>query len=303
MNNIPELQNTEKQIQRLAAQRQLYVVAKKVFGSHLLFSGPITVVLAFLVLSFSQAKGYVALWGLFLSASDLLWLTPWQQRLRDKAASVQELFDCDVLEILWHKFKAGKPPDPELIKEQSTRYWKRSKKMPPLKDWYSPEVGSLPLHVARLACQRSNCWWDAKLRRRYALWIIVIFFIVFISVLAVAMGNNFTLEDFVLKVAVPLMPTFLLAVRQFTEQMKTATRLDKLKDHAEDLWNNTMNGASESESTASARVLQDEIFENRKKSPLVFDSIYKWLQQDYEEQMCHGAMELVAEAKQRLKLL
>jgi len=51
-----------------------------------------------------------------------------------------------------------------------------------------------------------------------------------------------------------------------------------------------------------ARSLQDEILESRRKSPFVFDAIYKWLRPGYEAQMNFGVAELVAQAKQKLGL-
>ena len=117
------------------------------------------------------------------------------------------------------------------------------------------------------------------------------------------MGSGLTIEDFVLKVAAPLAPALLLGIRQFTEQMEAASRLDTLKDHTERLWNDALAGKSEAEVTLRARGLQNEIFENRKRSPLVFDGIFKRLRCDYEAQMNHGIAELVAEAKQKLRLL
>ena len=55
------------------------------------------------------------------------------------------------------------------------------------------------------------------------------------------------------------------------------------------------------EITVRARSLQDEIFENRRKSPLVFDAIFKRLRRDYEMQMNYGVDEFVSEAKKRLE--
>ncbi len=123
MNSIAIEQNTDRQLQRLAAQRQLYVSAKRVFGFQLFVSGPLAVASAFLALAFPSLKGYVALWGLLVVAGDIFWLTPWQKRLRDSAARVQEAFDCDVLSLPWNELKAGRHPDPELVKEQSEKYF------------------------------------------------------------------------------------------------------------------------------------------------------------------------------------
>ena len=124
--------------------------------------------------------------------------------------------------------------------------------------------------------------------------------LIFAVVLALSLGNGFTIEDFVLKVAAPLAPALLLGVRQCSEQVEAAARLDKLKEHAERLWNDALSGKPEAEITAKARLLQDEILENRRKSPLVFDGIYKRLRRDYELQMNHGVAEFVAEAKHKL---
>lgn len=167
---------------------------------------------------------------------------------------------------------------------------------------YVPRFSCLPLHVARLACQRSNCWWDAKQRRRYAVWVIVGVLAVFLTVLCLAMGNGFTIEDFVLKVAAPLSLAILLGIRQFTEQMEAASRLDTLKEHAERLWSDALSGKLVTETTMRSRGLQNEILENRKRSPLVFYGIFKRLRRDYEVQMNHGVAELVAEVKKKLAL-
>lgn len=293
-------QNTDRQIQRLSAQRQLYATAKTVFGWQLILSGPVAVTSAFLVIPFPSVKGYIALWGFIVTFCDLLWLMPWQKRLRDKAARVQELFDCDVLTLPWNELKAGKRPDPELIKEQHDKYQSRAQKMPPLTNWYAAEVGSLPLHIGRIVCQRSNCWWDSNQRRRYAFWVIGIVLVIFGALLWIAIGNKLTVEDFVLTVAAPMAPALLLGVRQFTEQMEAAKRLDTLKDHSEKLWHDALNGKSESELTSGARGLQDEILENRRRSPLVFEFVYNSLRNNYEFQMNHGVADLVAEAKRKL---
>lgn len=302
MNSIPTKQNSERQLQRLAAQRQLYATAKTVFGWQFVISAPIAVVLAFSVNIYPPLKPFVALWGILVTVCDIAWLNPWQERLRNTAARVQESFDCDVLDLPWNQLKAGKRPDPELEKEQADKYKTWEASMPTIYDWYSKEVGSLPLHIARLVCQRSNCWWDAKQRRRYAITVIVSVIAIFIAVLFLSISNGFKIEDCVLKVVVPLSPTLLLGYRQYTEQMEAATRIDKLKEYVEQLWTDALAGKSEQEITARARGLQDEIIEHRRKSPLVFDALYKHLRRSYEIQMNHGVGEFIAEAKAKLGL-
>ncbi len=79
-------QNSELQLQRLGAQRQLYANAKKIFGWQVFLSGPVAVLSAFTVLAFPSFKGVVACWGILIMLADLFWLTPWQKRVREDAA-------------------------------------------------------------------------------------------------------------------------------------------------------------------------------------------------------------------------
>jgi hypothetical protein len=297
MNRIPEIQNSRQQLQRLAAQRQIYAKAKRLFGWQVVVSGPVAVLLAFITILIPSLKPFAALWGIIAALCDIAWLTPWQKRLRAAAAGVQEAFDCDVLSLPWDDFKTGRRPDPELVAEYSSQYEKSAASMPALTDWYSVEVGVLPIHVARLICQRSNCWWDAKQRRRYASVVLFAVVLVFVSVLLLSMGGEFSIDTFILNVVAPLSPTLLLGCRQFGEQMEAAARLDKLKEYAENLWRETLGGLSEGDATMRARTLQSEIFENRRKGPLVFDALFKRLRNAYEVQMNHAAAEYVAEAK------
>lgn len=302
MNSIPTEQNTPRQLQRLAAQRQLYATAKTVFGWHLVATGPVTVAFAFSVAAFPALKGFAALWGIFVTMCDIAWLTPWQKHLRDRAARIQEAFDCDVLEIPWHGIKTGNHPDPELVKQQAEKYKKWSRAMPTLSNWYPKDVGILPLHLARLVCQRANCWWDAHQRRQYANVAISFVIAIFITILVLAVADGLTAEEFVVKVVAPLSPMLVLGCRQFIEQRGAATRLDNLKEHAERLWHDALAGGLQSKTIEGSRSLQDEIFENRRKSPFVFDCLFKSLRKDFNNQMNHGAAELVTEAKQKLGL-
>jgi hypothetical protein len=294
---IGDRQNSARQLYYLAAQRQLYATAKRVFGWQIFAGGPLAAFSTFVVIAEPSWKGIAASWGLLVTIADIVWLTPWQRRLKDTAARVQEAFDCDVLGLPWNEIKAGKLPDAELVKEQADKYARMAENMPPLKDWYAPVVDNLPLHIGRIACQRANCWWDSKQRRQYAVWIVVAVITTFIVVFSFSISTGSTLEDFVLKVIAPLAPTFLLGIRQYSEHTDTAARLDRLKEHADRLWNDALAGSSETELAYKSRSLQDEILENRRKSPLVLDYIFKRLRTGYEKQMNYGVEELVQQAK------
>jgi len=299
---IATAQNTEKQLQRLAAQRQLYTTAKQIFGWQVIVGGPIAVAGAVLVLLRPEFKVYVASWGLLVALCDLLWLTPWQKSLRGAAARIQEAFDCDVLQLKWNDLKAGKHPDPELVSVQSSNYERCADAMPILENWYSPRVDELPIHVGRIVCQRSNCWWDSTQRLHYSVWLVGTVGLVFVVVCGLALVGGASLEALLLKGILPLAPALLIALRQFTEQREAADRLDRLKDHCGTLWKEALSGKSKSALTDMSRNLQDEILENRRRAPPVLDFIFKRLRHDYEASMNHAADHYVSEAKAALKI-
>lgn len=292
MNQIPNEQNEPRQLDRLAAQRNLYSTAKVILGAHVTISGPVAVVWAAVAILVPDLRGIAALWSVSLSLADLLWLTPWQKRLREQAALIQESFDCDVLGLPWNEIKVGQRPDMEDVKRHADSYNARPLKDSPLNDWYPPAVGELPLPVARVICQRTNCWWDAAQRQRYATMMIssVVLVIVFVALAGFATG--ITVEKFVLGVFVPLWPVLILGIRQYDEHSETSVRLSRLKSHADKLWAEVLEGT---ETDAKSRVLQDEIFENRKRSPLVFDLLYRWLRAKSQTHADYSAEGLIAE--------
>ena len=107
MTNITIIQNEERQLQRLAAQRQLYANVKTILGYQFVFSGPLTVLLMFLALCHPAIKMYVAWWGIMFWLSDILILSNCQKELKEKAATIQERFDCNVLSLPWNYLKSN----------------------------------------------------------------------------------------------------------------------------------------------------------------------------------------------------
>jgi hypothetical protein len=297
MNDITSKQNSEKQLRRLAAQRQLYSTAKGIFGVQLVLGGPIAVTCAITALAIPSVEGYVAVCGVVITLVDLFWLEPWQKRLRERAARIQEIFDCDVLQLSWNDIKVGSKPDTELVKEQADKYFKYVQNPLPLSNWYPTVVGSLPVDMARIVCQRSNCWWDSNQRKHYATLVVATLAVICLSILVVGLIGGLTLEKFFLVIVAPLLPAVVIGIRQYSDQMEAAERLDKLKEHAEELWAAAIQPHSAPDLATKSRFLQDEIFENRRKSPFVFDWIFRRLRNAYEDQMNYSAETLAAEAK------
>jgi hypothetical protein len=296
-NTIPQDQGATKQLERLAAQRHLFSFAKKIQAAQIILAVPGAVAWSLLVLWRAEVRPYAALWGVAAALFDALILTRWQVGVREEAAKIQELFDCDVLRMAWPELKAGHRPDPETIQEHVAKYKRRDAGYAMLRGWYPAAVGQLPLHLARLVCQRTNCRWDANLRRRYAQGVIAAVAILTLVVFLIGIIRGVTLASLLLGVVAPLLPAFVLGARQYTEHTDAAARLDRLKEHSEDLWRQSLAGElSPEEVTRASRMLQDEIFDNRRRSPLILDWLYRRFKRSDEERMNIGAEALVEEA-------
>jgi hypothetical protein len=157
VNTISQKENERTQLDRLAAQRQLYSQAKRVFGWQLILSIPCVIIWSFAMSAWPVLRPYAALWGIIIALLGLSVLDRYQTSLREKGAKIQELFDCDVLDLAWSELKTGQRPDAELVAEQSSLYRRRDPDYKALRDWYAPVVGVLPIHLARLVCQRASC--------------------------------------------------------------------------------------------------------------------------------------------------
>lgn len=297
MNSIPEEQNSERQLERLAAQRQLYSTAKRIQFWQLILSVPCVVILSFLVALFPDFKTVSAAWGAVLTILDVSYLSNQVSALRERAAKIQELFDCDVLQLEWRDLKAGHPPDPETIDEAAAKYKRKDPDYAELRDWYSVEAGQLPIHLARIICQRANCRWDSDLRLRYANYVLASVSALGAAVLGIGLIGGMTLDEFFLAVVLPLMPAWTLAARQRKENKESAVALNRFKEHTEKLWKRAVYGMiTPSELAAESRALQDEIFDRRRRSPLIFDKIYNRLHRSHEHQMNKSTTQMIEDA-------
>ena len=302
MNKIPETQLEPTQLKRLAAQRQLYSDAKVFQAVQIGLSALGPPILAVLVAFFSLRPAYAASFGIIVTFLNILWFTPRQQSLKEKAAKIQELFDCDVLELPRRELMTGSPLEMiEAIEKSSSKYKRKANDDSKLENWYPKDVGELPLHLGRVVCQRSNCWWDAQLRRRYAKWVIGGVLVVLIVVVFLGFIGGLSLEKIILAMVNPLMPAFALGIRQYKEHTESATRLDKLKEYAEELWEKAVGDANPDELTRDSRELQDAIYNHRRTSPLIFDWLYRHLRKDDEELMNKAADAMVKDALESLR--
>lgn len=260
------------------------------------------IVAAALAVALPDFRAYPVLAAVCVLLLDALWLTPRQKGLRESAAKIQERFDCDVLGLEWNNIKCGNPEPCETVIEHAARYEKRAHDLSPLTDWYPKQADRLPLELARLVCQRSNCWWDACQRRRYAFFVATLLLLSCAGIVWAGLAANLSVHDTLLFIALPLLPTVRLATGQWREHRDAADRLDRLRERLDRAWKEALGNPDPARLSATSRQLQDELFDNRKRNPPVFDALFKRLRGSLELQMNHGAAEMAGEAGKAMQL-
>lgn len=294
MNSIPTAQNAEPQLRFLRAQRELYARAKRVLIIQLVLTIGVPLIGAVSTLMLPELKAFVAFLALSIAMLDVAVLDRFQKRLLLAAARVQEQFDCAVLELPWNQFTAGHPLGPEAIHEAASGYARRHDDSS-LIDWYPVVVGNVPLHLARVICQRTNLWYDSRVRRHYGA-ILLGFALGLLAVLiGVGILGGLTLTTFVLVVVAPASPFLSWAIREYHRQRDVADGLDKVRNEAESLWDRAKSGACGPDGCATqSREFQNAIFARRSTSAPIFGWIYWMLRQRHEDQMNVGAADMVA---------
>ena len=298
MNNIAIIQNEQKQLERLFAQRELYTSAKRFYIVQII--GSILIPIVFAIISFFHFKVavFAAMFGILFFITDLIFITPVISKQKGKAAKIQELFDCDVLQIPKSALKISS----DIAVEEVLTYYEAHNKVrsnvEKVKDWYPTEISILDIEFARLICQRINCWWDVKLRIRYMNMLRVLSVTIPLIILVVGVIIQMHIDDIVL-MASSLMPFFKFANKEYSDHKIANDRLQITHSYISTLWNNILKNCFEREKLSSeSRMIQDEIYEHRRRSAFILDFIYKLFRKKNELLMNKTASVLVQEIQE-----
>ncbi|MCY4555428.1 MAG: S-4TM family putative pore-forming effector [Chloroflexi bacterium] len=274
---IRERQNSERSLDRLAAQRLLYGQAKSVEGlrlaSVLLVAALLLVGLAVKAEPFSEGAtmAVVLLWFI-----DQVALVPWVGRKREEAAAIQEDFDCCVLDIAWPNHLGVARPTGDRVRVLANRAQRAGVARKGLADWYRPEDIPLEPVAARLHCQRVNCHWDSRLRGEWICW--VWFTVSALAVAGVVVGAaiGVTLLEVVLGVAagIRLLAWLLLEQRAHSTAQKRMESLHGYLSRAGEMGGPT--------TVTDVSLVQAAIFEHRRTCPSVPDWYYWVRRRAYE---------------------
>lgn len=297
MNNITIKQNELKQLERLAAQRELYSSAKKYHGWQILLVVFFPVILSFIILPIAHFAEYAAAYGLIITIIDLLYFDEKIKYNKNKAVKIQEMFDCEVLEMECSPLKTVKDITVEEVLTLYDSHIKKNTNIENIKDWYKHPIGEVPIVIGRVIGQRANLSWDSKLRNTYTNMLNTILWIVLFIIFGYALVKNLEFTSFVL-LGSTLIPFFQFTIKQYLEQKETVKRLTELIDFVNNIWDSILEKSkSDGQLTELSRRLQDEIFEHRNKSPLILDFFYNNFRSKDEDLLSRTTQKLVNDLK------
>ncbi|WP_307745400.1 S-4TM family putative pore-forming effector [uncultured Pantoea sp.] len=291
MSQLFARQNEEHNIFRQMAVRRLYSKAKFVNMTNFVFSAVIPVVLAVLAVIFRRTDfvtgqkiaPYFGYYGIAILLFTLL-TGGLVTLIKKKAATIQEMYDCDLYGIAWNELKCGTRLSREEVFRAARYYIKRPKHKHLFTDWYTKKDYALPELVLALMCQGENIGWDLSQRRilKRFLWSILI--TSFVLLLAYGLYSGVRLDNFLYYI-VFLLPLFRHFILQLNENVRTLARSEKVKSFIEKKLHELKEKpvADELKLAENVRMIQDEIFSHRASSSPVPDFLHGWYRRFNEE--------------------
>jgi hypothetical protein len=288
MNDIESRQLAPRMLNLLRARTLIYRRAKHYQAAGLLISLGFPLLALAAAVLFTSWKPVIAFAALVFSFLEVLLFDRWHKAQLKTAAKLQEDFDCTVLQMDWNMFLVGSRVDPEEVFADACKTLS-DKDEQRLRNWYPLAVKDLPLHLARLVCQRTNIWYDSTLRKRYRVLLLTVTSLLMAFVGLTALAFDFSMVSFVLATLAPMTPVAIWALRECNRQTSTCELLDRLNEEIKKLWERSRQGATPEEISLRSRELQDAIYNHRVSSPLIFEFVYTLLRQRLEERMNAGA--------------
>lgn len=292
--HIIDTQNKSFQIDQLLAQQNIYSNAKILQGILIFITIPLPIILAFVTKTYPNLideKNWIFVLYLVLATLIEKVLESFIDRFKKLAASIQEFFDSEVLNIEQNETLNTANVDNEVIRAYSKRPRMNNKKVEKVTTWYSINISNLKTNIASVLCQRTNVYYDFSVRKRYNWTMIIVVIFTFLVLLIISLKNDINLKAFLIEVMMPSIPVFMFAYKEINSNTESIDNLEHLKNLIEDNIKN-LNINSNIDSTL-LRKIQDRIYSNRILSPLIPDFLYKIIRPKLEDEMNYSVKEKV----------
>lgn len=293
---ISERQNQHEFLQLLAAQRQIYDEEKKRTAQWIWSVMSLGILGVIIATEVKVNAPFFTLALLFLVVIELSILGLIRNR-HGLAVRIQEHFDTDLFQLEWNKALAGNKPEAIFVTSLALRFKRKQseEEWELLRDWYLTEYRVLPLHQARIACQRQNVRWEKEIRIATAKICAGLTFLLTLLVVGV-FGHliNWQIVEFLNSPALLFIPILLFGLMTAVNNWRIGIRNERLYEFSKDLWEESRRDDADLEAVKRrTRELQDQIFRNRKDDSPIFNWLYSMLENRYAiaDQLPDGSTE------------
>ncbi len=310
-NGIIERQCANKNLVKLAAQRQRYSDGKKLMTIQIILSIVVVGIFAVVGLIYKDSEPWISVilpyYGFSITILNLVFFDAKISKIKEEASTIQEDFDCNVLKITWNGFKADWPQYEDIkghadkIIKTNADYGKNK-----LNNWYiNPEeeknnkyhFDDLPLPISRLICQRMNCWWDHSLGKGFITLIFILTVLLIVILVIYLFYSGIALSQFCNGLLFPALPAIVITIRYIQDHLKANKKLNRLENKANTIWKQLVSSKT-LDMAIESRQLQDEIFDSRKTRQLIPDWYYNYLRIPYETKSYYSIEQMVKEYNQ-----
>lgn len=297
-NDILTRENESSSIEKLAAQSEIYSVAKSFFYLQTFTAVISLVLLSFVQLLFSKIDFtlIIATVSLLAVISDNL-LDKYVSSLKEKAAKIQEFFDTYVLIIKWNSILCLDKPEYNEIFKYFQSHKRKKKDFTKFTNWYEQEIVNVQEQAGKIICQKTNCNYDSNIRKRYNGVILLIGVTTILLIILFTIFSEISLSKILLTTIFPAVPIIQWTHNNIMANNDSIKNLEQLNSLINSTWNELKTGTVPSDETI--RQLQDGIYLNRKGSPLIPDFVYYKLRDKLELQTYYSVGQLVSEINGR----
>lgn len=257
MTTIAERQNAPVALRAAKAFRRRYRVAKfwhTLRGGGGILLGTVGVFIA--LIKPSTADGIAAAAAGWAFVGRLL-LVELERHFQGDGALGQEVFDTYVLQVGWNAAAAGDPPVAEDLINWGARQTEDG-----LRDWYPDTSEAIP-PLDALICQRASLTWARQDHQTYALILRVVAIAAFCVTLILGAALKLSVGDYMLRLAVPMLPGVLDILDLARANSELGTRRKQAEQLALAMYSNARDTAV-APTVAECRSLQDEIYRSRR---------------------------------------
>lgn len=266
-NGIAHRQNEEKGMKMLAAQRQIYSIAKRNHVWRTLLLTIIPFAFSFSKILFEKSTVWVGVSGIFVAVCIIIgnYLESYVEKEKNQAAFIQQQFDIYVYQMPWDEklFEENKDVN-NIIAKASKKIEKNHIKFNKLKNWYDEKVDLLPINEGIYECQKMNIGWHLGLKMKYRIAVCSAFIIFIIIIVGTGILLKETLWAFLTRITI-FVPLFIWMYSTVSRLNKDIKRLDSLQDQLSHLSGYEME---------NLQLMQKGIYENRRFSSIIPDWFY-----------------------------